>query len=93
MDAREPGTGAFRRLIEIGSQPEDDEAESLRKRVLVLAASTITGLSTVWVVSYALMGLYVSALIPFTYQVASVANLVVFARNKRYRLFRPASSR
>jgi class 3 adenylate cyclase len=88
MDAAKSRTGAFRRLIEIGSQPEDDEAESLRKRVLVLAASFITGLSTVWVVSYALMGLYVSALIPFTYQVASVANLVVFARNKRYRLFR-----
>ncbi|HUF58398.1 MAG TPA: adenylate/guanylate cyclase domain-containing protein [Actinomycetota bacterium] len=88
MDAAKSRTGAFRRLIEIGSQPEDDEAESLRKRVLVLAASIITGLATVWVVSYALMGLYVSALIPFTYQVASVANLAVFARTKRYRLFR-----
>jgi len=88
MDAAKPRTGAFRRLIEIGSQPDDDEAESLRKRVLVLAASFITGLSTVWVVSYALMGLYVSALIPFTYQLASVANLAVFARTKRYRLFR-----
>ena len=88
MDAAKSRTGAFRRLIEIGSQPDDDEAESLRKRVLVLAASFITGLSTVWVVSYALMGLYVSALIPFTYQLASVANLAVFARTKRYRLFR-----
>jgi adenylate cyclase len=88
MDASEPGTGAFRRLIDIGSRPEDDHDEALRKRVLVLAASIITALSTVWVVSYALLGLFVSALIPFTYQVASVANLATFAKTKRYRLFR-----
>jgi class 3 adenylate cyclase len=88
MDAREPGTAFFQRLIGIGSRPDDDHEEALRKRVLVLAASIITALSTVWVVSYAILGLYVSALIPLTYQLASIANLTVFARTKRYRLFR-----
>jgi adenylate cyclase len=88
MDVGEPGTKPFRRLTQIGSTPEDDHEEALRKRVLVLAAGIITALSTVWVVSYLLMGLYVSALIPFTYQVASIANLAVFAKTKRYRLFR-----
>jgi guanylate cyclase len=89
MDAEaEPKPGPFRRLVAIGSRPEDDHDAALRKQVLVLAASIITALSTVWVVSYALMGLYLSAAIPLTYQVASIANLAVFAKTKRYRLFR-----
>ena len=84
----EPETGPFRRLIAIGSRPDDDHDEALRKRVLVLAAIIISALATVWVVSYALMGLYLSAAIPFTYQLASIVNLALFARTKRYRLFR-----
>ena len=89
MDARsEPKPGAFRRLVAIGSTPEDDHDEALRKQTLILAASVITALASVWVVSYALMGLYLSAAIPFTYQVASIVNLTIFARTKRYRLFR-----
>src|SRR5919204_531945 len=85
---KEPDTGPFRRLIAIGSTLEDEPDEALRKRVLVLAAIMISALATVWVLSYALMGLYVSAAIPLTYQVASIVNLAVFARTKRYRLFR-----
>jgi class 3 adenylate cyclase len=81
-------TGPFRRLVAIGATPDDDHEEALRKQTLVLAAATITALSTIWVVSYAWMGLYLSAAIPFTYQVASITNLVIFARTKRYRLFR-----
>jgi guanylate cyclase len=45
-------------------------------------------LAVVWVVAYWLLDRPVSAAIPFGYQVASVASLVVFIRTKRYRLFR-----
>ncbi|HEV8572167.1 MAG TPA: adenylate/guanylate cyclase domain-containing protein [Actinomycetota bacterium] len=45
-------------------------------------------LAVVWVVAYWLLGRPLSAAIPFGYQVASVASLVIFIRTKRYRLFR-----
>jgi adenylate cyclase len=76
------------RLMTIGVTTHDAPDEALRKRMLVLSAIVISGLSVVWVVTYWLLGLYVAALIPFTYQVVSIANLAVFARTKRYRVFR-----
>ena len=80
--------GALARLARIGGLPTDDRDEALRKETLVLAASLITVLAVVWVVTYSILGLYVSAAIPLAYQVISVINLVVFARTKRYRFFR-----
>jgi adenylate cyclase len=68
--------------------PSDTRDEALRKETLVLSASLITALATVWVVTYSILGLYVAAAIPFTYQVASIINLVFFAKTKRYRVFR-----
>jgi adenylate cyclase len=75
-------------LTRIGATPGDTHEEALRKEVLVLAAVIITSLSIVWVVSYWLLGLYLAAVIPFTYQVVSIINLTVFAKTKRYRIFR-----
>jgi class 3 adenylate cyclase len=48
----------------------------------------VTTLAVGWVVAYSALGLYLPAIIPFVYQMVSVANLVVFARTKRYRFFR-----
>src|SRR6266511_1087392 len=63
-------------------------AEGLRRRVLVLAAITITALAIIWVVTYWLLGRHLAASIPFTYQVVSLINLAVLAKTRRYRLFR-----
>jgi adenylate cyclase len=79
---------SLERLARLGAQVADSRDEALRKETLVLAASLITFLSTIWVVSYSILGLYVAAAIPFTYQVASIINLVFFAKTKRYRVFR-----
>jgi adenylate cyclase len=54
----------------------------------VLSASVITVLAVVWVASYWAMGLYLSAAIPFAYQVVSIANLALFAKTGRLRFFR-----
>ena len=75
-------------LAHLGAVPSDSPAEALRKETLVLSAGIIGALAVVWVVTYGVLGLYVSALIPFTYQVVSVINLTVFAKTKRYRFFR-----
>ena len=41
-----------------------------------------------WVVTYAVLGLWVSAAIPLVYQLASAASIYTFARTRRYLLFR-----
>jgi adenylate cyclase len=80
--------GVVGRLARIGASPEDSRDEALRKETLVLAAVLITVLSVVWVVAYSVLGLYLAAAIPFAYQIVSVANLIVFAKTRRYRFFR-----
>jgi adenylate cyclase len=68
--------------------PTDSRDEALRKETLVLSAGVITLLSVVWVGTYSALGLYLSAAIPFAYQVVSIFNLAALARTKRYRFFR-----
>lgn len=78
----------LRDLTRIGAIPQDGPEEALHKEVLVLAAVVMASLAVIWVVSYGLLGLYLAAAIPLTYQLVSVANLTVFAKTKRCRLFR-----
>jgi adenylate cyclase len=80
--------GGLGRLARVGALASDSRDEALRKETLVLSAAVITALATVWVVTYSVLGLYLAAAIPFTYQVVSVINLVLFAKTKRYRFFR-----
>src|SRR2546428_7817122 len=76
------------RLAKIGVLPTDSRDEALRKETLVLAAAFTTALALAWVATYSALGLYLSAAIPFAYQLVSIVNLVVLARTKRYRFFR-----
>jgi class 3 adenylate cyclase len=78
----------LRRLTDLGSLPTDTEELRLRKSVLVLSSSLMATLSFVWVGTYAALGLWLSAAIPFTYQLASVASLYAFAQTRRFHLFR-----
>ena len=87
-EGRAKPSGVLTRLATIGGLPHDPPDEALRKQTLVLSASTITALAVVWVVTYWSLGLYVSAAIPFAYQVVSIINLAIFAKTKRYRFFR-----
>lgn len=80
--------GWFVRLTEIGAAPEDSEELRIRKSVLVISAALMATLSLVWVGTYAVLGLWLSAAIPFAYQVASGLSIAVFAQTKRYVLFR-----
>jgi class 3 adenylate cyclase len=80
--------GLLRRLAVLGVADTDTEEIRRQKAALTLAASLITALAIIWVATYAALGLPQAALIPFVYQVASAASLVVFARTKSYRFFR-----
>ena len=78
----------MQRVARIGALPTDSPNEALRKETLVLFTSFTALVSFVWVGTYWALGLYLSAAMPFAYQVVCVANLVVFAKTKRYRFFR-----
>jgi len=80
--------GWLKRLSEIGVLPSDSEELRVRKTVLVLSSTLMASLSFVWVATYAALGLWVCAAIPFVYQVASAASIYTFARTRRYLLFR-----
>jgi hypothetical protein len=80
--------GWVKRLSEIGVLPSDSEELRVRKTVLVLSSTLMASLAFVWVAIYAALGLWVSAAIPFAYQVASAASIYTFARTRRYLLFR-----
>ena len=80
--------GWSKRLVGIGALPADSEELRIRKAVLVLSSTLMASLSCVWVVTYALLGLWASAAIPLVYQLASVASIYTFARTRRYLLFR-----
>lgn len=75
-------------MVSIGSLPEDSDEERLQKASLILTASMITVLAVVWVVTYASLGLYLSAAIPFGYQVISVTSIVVAARTGHFEAFK-----
>jgi adenylate cyclase len=76
------------RFAKLGSLPTDTPDEALRKEILVLSSGLITTLAVVWVATYWVLGLHIAATIPFAYQVVSIVNLAIFAKTKRYRIFR-----
>ncbi|MCA1681354.1 MAG: adenylate/guanylate cyclase domain-containing protein, partial [Actinobacteria bacterium] len=80
--------GWLRRFAGVGALPSDSEETRLRKSVLMLSSSLMVTLAFVWVGTYAALGLWLSAVIPFAYQLASAASIYAFARERRYRLFR-----
>jgi adenylate cyclase len=88
MGVRAWANSALGRAAAVGYLPSDTADERLRKSALVLSSVLITLLSFIWVATYAALGLWRSALIPFAYQVASMIGLAVFARTKGYAAFR-----
>jgi VanZ family protein len=80
--------GWLKRLSEIGVLTSDSEELRVRKTVLVLSSTLMASLSFVWVATYATLGLWICAAIPFVYQFATVVSIVTFARTRRFILFR-----
>jgi class 3 adenylate cyclase len=76
------------RLARVGVLPSDSDELRVRKEVLTLSSVLMASLSCVWVGTYAALGLWLPAAIPFVYQLASAASIYTFARTHRYLLFR-----
>ena len=82
--------GWLRGLAAIGASASDSEDLRLHKAVLVLSSTLMAGLTPIWVIPYAALGLWLSAAIPFAYMLVSFASIYTFARTRRYVLFRRA---
>ncbi|MGH9174679.1 MAG: adenylate/guanylate cyclase domain-containing protein [Vicinamibacterales bacterium] len=72
----------------LGVSDADSDETRGQKIVLTLAAITVTALAVIWVATYAALGLFQAAAIPFVYQLVSLASLAAFARTKSYEFFR-----
>lgn len=77
-----------RKLVTIGTLPDDGEEERLQKASLVLTALMITTMAIAWVGTHAYLGLYLSAAIPFSYQLITIFGLLRLARSGHFDLFR-----
>ena len=67
--------------------PDDPEEERVPKASLILLIALIVPLSTVWAMTYAVLGLWWSAVIPLAYQILSAVGLATFLHTKRFRRF------
>ncbi|HSJ34291.1 MAG TPA: adenylate/guanylate cyclase domain-containing protein [Acidimicrobiia bacterium] len=76
------------RLEAIGHAPDDDEEIRLAKSTLTLVNVFIALVATVWVATYALLGRWLSALIPFVFQLGTVGGILVFSRTRRLETLR-----
>jgi guanylate cyclase len=76
------------RLARAGTLPGDDDDEVLRKGTLTLTACLVTLLALVWVGIYGYLGIWLSALIPLTYQIVVLVSLAIFFVSKRFHAFR-----
>lgn len=76
------------RLAAVGVLPTDDDETRLRKGTLTVAASMFVLVGFIWAAMYVLLGLYVTAVVPFAYSMISLTVLVFFIATKRYAFFR-----
>ncbi len=81
-------SGLVRRLAALGTLPSEPEDDRLRKGSMVLASCLVTVLSIDWVVTYFVLHQPLSAAIPLTYQLGSLAGLAWLFRTKRFEGFR-----
>jgi class 3 adenylate cyclase len=92
MDRRPPLARLVRWLALLGVSDTDSDETRGQKVALTLATSTVIGLAVIWVGTYAALGIYLAAAIPFTYQLVSLTSLIVFARTKSYRFLRSSQA-
>jgi guanylate cyclase len=83
-----PVVRVLERLAEIGARPGDSRDERLRQGTLIFASVLISVLSIVWVTTLLVYGHPLAAAIPATYQVTTIAGLVLLARTREFKPFR-----
>jgi class 3 adenylate cyclase len=71
-------------LLQIGTDPTDDEDLRLRKLLLLTAALLILPAAVAWGAIYWLFGEWSAALVPWAYALLSLVSVVLLALTRRY---------
>jgi len=78
------------RLRAAGVEPGDSEELKLRKQLLLFAMGLMTATPVLWLALYWMMGLDISASLPFGYQLVSLATLIAYIVARNFNFFRAA---
>jgi adenylate cyclase len=76
------------RLRTAGIEPGDSDELRLKKSLLLFAMGLTTCAPVLWLALYGLMGLNISASLPFYYQLLSLATLVYYLVTRNFDVFR-----
>ena len=80
----------LRRLGTAGVLPTDSEETQLKKQVLLFSCGLMIGGSAIWLGLYHLLGLRLSASLPFGVEVVSFATLLIYLWTLNFNFFRIA---
>ncbi|MBI2320321.1 MAG: adenylate/guanylate cyclase domain-containing protein [Betaproteobacteria bacterium] len=75
------------RLRSAGIEPSDSDELKVRKTIMVFSMGLMTAAPMFWLALYWLAGLQLSATLPLTYQLISVATLVYYILSANFALF------
>jgi len=90
VTARVTPSVLLRRLGTAGVLPSDPEEIRLKKHVLLFSCGLMIGGSAIWLGLYHLLGLPLSATLPFSVEVASLGTLLVYLWTLNFNFFRVA---
>ncbi|MGE5130584.1 MAG: adenylate/guanylate cyclase domain-containing protein [Sphingomonadaceae bacterium] len=90
MSSRATPSVLLRRLGTAGVLPTDSEEIRLKKHVLLFSCGLMIGGSAIWLGLYHLLGLSLSATLPFSVELISVGTLLVYLWTLNFRFFRVA---
>jgi hypothetical protein len=91
MNAPDPvlaPAGFLARLRSAGIDPGDGAEQQLTKSLLVLATGLVTLATMIWVGLYHLLGLQLSATLPFAFQLLLVGNMLLYIATRNFEFFR-----
>ena len=80
----------YRRLRSAGAQQGDHDDLRLKKIVLLFTCGLMIAAAGIWLALYKMLGLPVSASLPFAFQLVSLATLLVYLWTLNFDLFRAA---
>jgi class 3 adenylate cyclase len=90
VNARVTPSVLLRRLGTAGVLPTDSEEIRLKKHVLLFSCGLMIGGSAIWLGLYHLLGLSLSATLPFSVELISVGTLLVYLWTLNFKFFRVA---
>lgn len=76
------------RLRTAGIAPGDSDAQRLNKSLLMFATGLVSVTSILWLLIYWVLGLQLSATVPFAFQLLLAANLAWYLKSGNFELFR-----